>query len=373
MKKGAVVLSLGLLLPLVVVVGLWCSLSWFLTREANRRLGEIPGYAASVGRVRVGLVPLRLMVRDLKIDKREEAAPAVFLTLASGTVEVSPGALLWGRWVLRVGLDRPAGRFLMRQRKPGQPRKFALWQRFFAKLPLFRISQLSITDGSLRLQNGEDIPPLDLTFDRIEGTVTHLSNRPGHFGKPPRLEGSARMMGQAPMTLVIETKPFQERVDFHLKGSLKGFDLSTLNPVLRHYTGVDLERGRMDVEGDLTASGGRFRGRVQRTISGLKVIGPREHHRGLVPLLKEAFLQAWLNRRKDDTGDITGGYALSGPLGYMNADVFLAGVWVAKSAFLQSLRPTLPPEVVMGSPAQAEADWMALQARERAKAAQKKL
>lgn len=366
-KRPIFVTAAAALLLSLSLAGGWLLLPWVLTRKANAVLGDIEGYRGSVERVWVGVFPPSVMVRNLALEKREEAAPGFFFSLSSGTVAVSSWGSIYGRLRLKLDLVQPRARFLMRQRRPDQKRKFALWQSFFARWPAFRISSLSIVDGSLRLQNLEDIPPLDLSFDQINGEAFNLANRPGLLRDKPRLEGTARMMGHAPLTLVVETRPFQERVNFQLQGSLKGFRLSTLNPVLRHYTGVDMEGGTMDVEGTLAASDGRFEGRVHRVLNGLQVITAHERHPSFVPLLKEVVLQTWLNGRKNAGGDIQGDYVLSGPLGYMNADVFLAGVWTAKSAFLQSLRPTLPKEVRMGSPQQAEEEWMALQAKERKK------
>lgn len=305
----------------------------------------------------------------LRLEKNEEQAPAAFLSVETITLDLSWRDLLRGRYVFTVRLKNPKTLFLMRQRKPGQARKFGLWQPFFAKLSPFRIDRVIISNGSLRLRNDEDIPPTDIYFDRIDVEGTNLANRPSLLRPvPTRVAGTGRMMNEAPLTLEVEAKPFEEHATFELTGKLERFDLTRLNPVLRHYTGVDIERGFMTVQGKFSSTDGKFDGRVHRESEELNILGKTDAHLSFIQTAKEFIFEAWLNSKKDKTShNLEADYELVGPLGYMDQDLFLAAVWVSKSAFLQSLRPTLPKTVTMGTPEQAEEEWMALQAKQRKK------
>ena len=106
------------LLFALLLAAVWWVPSWCLTRAVNGRLRSIPGYDGGVGGVRLSWWPLALVVTDLRIEKREETAPAAFVTVPSARVDVGLGSLLGGRVRLRIRLDRPDARFLMRQRKP---------------------------------------------------------------------------------------------------------------------------------------------------------------------------------------------------------------------------------------------------------------
>ncbi len=350
-----------------------CGALWFLhprylTREINKRLAQIPGYNGEVAKARVGFAGT-LIIKQFRIDKNEEKAPAAFISADTIILDLSWRHLLKKNLVGTIKLQNPKSLFLMRQRKPGQARKFALWQPYFATFPSFRINRIKIVNGSLRVRNDEDIPPTDLYFDQINAEGTNLTNRPQLLlSSSTRVRGMGRMMNEAPLTVDVEVNPFQEHAAFKLKGKLERFNLTRLNPVLRYYTGVDLEKGYATIEGKFSAGEGHFTGRVHRKCEELDILGKTDTHLTFIQAAKEFIFEKWIKGKKDkDSGNLEADYDLSGPLGYMDQDIFLATVWVGKSAFLQSLRPTLPEAVKMGSPEQAEEEWMELQARERKK------
>lgn len=356
--------AMGILLFLFV----WIVHPPYLTRAVNSRLKEIPGYKARVARVKVEPWGARVVVDGVAIEKLERTAPAMFLKADRVTADLSWGGIIGGDWEADVFLDKPEALFLMRQRLPGQPRKVGVWQAFFSGLRPFRVGTVKIRNGDLRIQNEESIPPADFSFNGIIAEGANMANRADRLGKgPARLEGQCRFMGHAPLRLFVEVVPFQEHATFRMKGQLDRFELKTLNPSLRHFTGTDIEAGVIDVEAELSAEGAEFSGNVKRRVEGLDVIGRAEEHLGFIQRVKEFVFEVWLKGRQKD-GVMAAEYRLAGPLGYRDADVFLACVWAAKSAFLQSLRPVIPPEIRMGTPEQAEEEWMALQDRERKKA-----
>ncbi len=359
----------GLALILLAAVA-WNLHPKYLTREINKRLAQIPEYHGEVQRAEINPLTGNLTITGLRLHKNKKTAPAGFGSAEKIVVQFSWRALLKRQYLLAVHVEKPVTRFLMRQRKPGQPRKVALWQPFFAKLPPFRMNRVTISDGSLRVRNDEDIPPTDLFFDQINLEGTNFTNRESLLlPSPVKVSGTGRMMNEAPLTLEVEAVPFKEHATFTLKGKLERFNLTRLNPVLRNYTGVDIEKGFTSVDASFSVEGQNFKGRVHRTSEELIILGKTDGHLPFIQGLKEVMFEKWLNRRKDKEGNLEADYDVTGPLGYMDQDIFLAAVWVAKTAFLQSLRPTLPETVTMGMPEQAEEDWMALQARERKKAA----
>jgi hypothetical protein len=347
----------------------------FLTDAVNRRLATIPHYKAHVARADIRFRPLGVVIDGLSFGKDEVAAPAAFVTIHRLQIFIVPSALRHKFFLIdHVSLDGADSLFLMRQRKPGQPPKFGLWQKFFEGLPAFWVRRVSVRNGSIRIRNDEDIPATDIYFSRVNVHGSNMANRRWLVkgGSKARLEGTGRMMDHAPLWMSVEAEPFASSATFRLKGRLRDFRLVTLNPVLRHYTDMDLNNGLLDIDGDIAVGGGVYVGDVRRSQAGVKVFKKGEKHGGLGIFMKEFFVQAWLNRQAGKDGKIDETYILTGPLGYLNHDVFLAGAWTAKTAFLQSMRPRMPEKVEMGPPEQAEAEWMELQAKEREKLLSKK-
>jgi hypothetical protein len=354
----------------VALLGTACAVYWaapgFLADALDRRLRAVPGYDGGVGSVRWEWLRPRLIVSRFRLDKRDATPPAFFLSADEIRVGLSRRELLRGKLVLELTLERPRVLFLMRQRTVGQPRKVRLWHAFFAHSPPFRVERLTVVDGALRFRNDQCIPPLDIRFDRVSLTADNLANRRSLIAAgPTTVAGRGRLMDHAPVRIEVAATPFSEHPAFRLAGDVKDLDLLFLNDILRHHTGLELKQGVLDMGGEFTAADGEFRGRVDRRIRNLSV---RSRHRGMIMGVKEWIFQSWIDRREDDdTGSIDDDFGLSGPLGYTDQDVFLAAVWVAKSAFLQTLRARVPPDVRLDTPEQAQDRWAALQALERAK------
>lgn len=342
-----------------------------LTHRINGRLRAVSGYDGGVERVRLKWAKPRLILHQFHLNKRDATPPGVFLSADQISIGFSWSALLRGNLVLDVTLEKPRIVCLMRQRGIGEPLKYGLWQEFFAPRVPFRMDRVTINDGILRFQNDQSIPPIDVTFDEVTLTADNLANRESMvLPKTTLIKGCGRLMDHAPVRLSVEMEPFKKHSTFRLKGEVKDFNLVFLNEVLRHYTGLELKKGSLTMGGEFTVRDGEFNGRVHRRIEGLIV---RSRHRGFINGMKEIYFQAWIDRREDTiTGRIENDFRLSGPLGYMDQDAFLAAVWVAKSAFLQSLRARMTGEIRMGTPEEAQDKWAAQQAREREKRAREK-
>jgi len=158
---------------------------------------------------------------------------------------------------------------------------------------------------------------------------------------------------------------FNEHAVFDMKGSLKQFDLVAMNSIMKHYTGLQLEKGALNMEVDLFTREGRFGGKVKRWIEGLAI---QKSDDKLFKRIKEDVAQTWINWQKDDkTGRIEKDFEYAGPLGYLDQDIVLAAVWIAKGAFIQSLKAKLDDQVHPGDPAQALDEWALFQEKEREK------
>jgi len=336
-----------------------------LLRELNRRLASIPGHDGRAQTLRIGWREGAVSIGGFSLEKKERTAPAVFVTARSATARVDWAALRRRRLVLDVSLEKPDALFLMQRRRPEMPRRTGLWRP--QGLPPFALRELRITDGKIRLRNDDVIPPTDIFFDGIELAFRNMANRPSLLASATAtIAGTGRFMGRGALALDVAVRPFQPHAVYVASGSLRGFDLKAVNPLLRHYTGMDLEGGTLDVSGRFAAADGVYAGTVHRAIADVNVKRKREKM-PFPTAVKEWLFETWIRMKAGKDGRVVNDYELTGPLGFMDGDLLLAIVWPLKTAFEQSLRPTLPPRVEADSPEVVEERWMKQQAEERAK------
>ncbi len=354
------ILIVFLLVGLATLVAGVVTLPSLLTSIVNRRLGKVPGYEGGVKRVHVHWSKLRLTAVHLRLNKRERISPAVFLTADEVGLKLSIRRLLRGQLSLTLTLENPKITFLIRQRKVNEPPRFGRWQVFFATLPPFRMDALALRNGSVEIRNNESLPPLVVSLDGIELTASNMANR-GRLMRPEpaRLEGRGFLSG-APVWVSLEAEPFKEHASFHLKGGLTNFNLVGLNDTLHYYTHLDLKNGFLTMTGDFVAQNGAFEGRVHRALTDIDV---RRARKTMMKDIKEFIFQTWIDGQQSSPNHIENDFHLSGPLGYMDKDLFLASTWAASRSFLQSLNPKLPPQVRLSTPEATQALWMETQAR----------
>jgi len=351
---------------LLVALAVYWALPTVLTSCLNSRLQTIPGYDGGVKKVSLECVRPRLVLHRFQLNKRDKVPTAAFLSADEISFDFSWGQLLRKNFVLNVTAEKPRIVVFLLQRAVGQPRRFGLWQKFFARLPSFRADRVTFKDAILQFKNEQSIPPIDIHFDNVMITATNMANRKEMILPAETVvEGRGLLMNQAPMSVSVKAGTFKKHASFQLKGEVKDFNMMLLNDFLRHYSGLELKSGRLNMGGEFTAKDGGFHGRAHRQIEHL---GIRSRHKGLVKSMEEMFLQAWIDwHMENPKGRIENKFQLSGPLGYTDQDVFLAAVWVGKSSFLQSLKAGIPAEIRMGTPEEAQDRWAARQAIEREK------
>ncbi len=357
----------GLLLLLATMVLLHVVAATILLQQINNRLRTIPGYDGRVKAVHLGWLTPSVSARGFSLVKRDQKAPGAILSAQSIEADFFWTALWRGRFVLNVTLDKPDMLFLMRERRVGQARVTGLWRKPFEQFPSFLLNRLAMHHALLRFKNDDALPPIDVSFNDVDLLATSIANRPELVRSQwVAVEGRARMQGHAPLWLAIHVKPFSEQAEFDIQGALSDFNLPVMNSIMRYYTGLELEKGQLNMRLKLAAHGGAFRGRVQRSIDHLTI---RKTDRGVITSVKENIAQAWLSGHEQPPTDrLEKEFEYAGPLGYLDHDTLLASVWVAKGAFIQALKVKVPAQVHPVPPEQALDEWAEFQAKQRKKA-----
>ena len=136
MRASRFLFFAGAVFLLGALVFYW-ALPTVLTRCLNSRLQAIPGYDGEVKRASFEWMGPRLVIHRFQLNKRDKVPPAAFLSADEISVDFSWGQLLRKNFVLNITAEKPRVVVFLRQHAVGQPRRFGLWQKFFARLPLF--------------------------------------------------------------------------------------------------------------------------------------------------------------------------------------------------------------------------------------------
>jgi hypothetical protein len=335
-------------------------------QKINDRLQEIPGYEGKVESLAIQPFRPAITLRHVKVAKDEKVAPGVFVEAEHIRVAFSWLNLLRRRWVVNVTLHKPNVLMLFSPRPVGQKVVAGVWQPLFAKMPPFRMDHLTLSEALFHIRNDEEIPPLDLRLEKINATATNLANRASlRTPSPSQLDASMQVRGHAPARLAMMIHPFEEHVTFDITGTLKELQMTSLNPSLRHYMGLEFTEGLFDMAIDIKVHKGEFRGKVHRTIRGLTT---KKNYKGIIKDIRAEIMQFWVNVKEDHPHEqMEKTFEFSGPLGLYDQDVALAGVWIVKGAFIQAIRGNIKDGVRLETPEKMIADWAIFQANERKK------
>lgn len=252
------------------------AIGWYV----NRELARSPEYKGRIADVDLSLLDSEIAFDDLRLERRRGDPKLPFVQVERIEVDYRWDALLGGKIVGDVDLERPVVNIMPAATQKRDPSRqierdkewLALVETFRTLLPT-KIHHLHIRQGAVRFKDIEADPDVDLRLSRLNLYATNLSNRQAPASElPTRARATARVQKSGRLRAQSRFNIFPKQPTFDLDLALRGLDVRELNDFARAYAKADMERGTAAFFVELKAERGRIRGYFKPMLDDVEVL-----------------------------------------------------------------------------------------------------
>jgi len=334
-----------ILLGLVVlIVAARVAAPYVIKRVVNDKLAHLEGYRGHVEDVDLSLWRGAYQAEDLVIEKTDGKVPVPFIALDRLDLGVEWPALLDGNVVARVSVIRPQINFVKGPTKATtQAGDENDWQETVKGLAPIRINKFKVVDGEVHYRDFHSSPRVDVILDHLNVTASNLSNSADAGGaRPSPVTVNGTLMHSGRLSLEGDLDPFAKRPTFELSTRLEKLHLTQLNPFLRAYVNVDVNRGTFSVYSELHSKDGNFKGFVKPMMEHLDVLQWKKEDERPIDKLWEALVggvaAVLKNQSKDRLATVI---PLSGQIDDPDVHAWNAALSLLRNGFIEALRHDL--------------------------------
>lgn len=349
--------SKKLMVPLgiaVLLVGVRALLPEVIERYANRTLDELEGYSGQIEDVDLQLFRGAYQIEGARIVKTGGKQPVPFFSAAEIDLSVEWGALLDGAIVAEIDLKSPKLNFVTASSKPEAEQKQREqiepsdnWTEVVQDLVPFNINRFSIADGEIHFRDFSSEPQVDIYLQDLNAEARNLTNSEDRSGSlVATFEGRGTAMGSGRLRFDGAVDPYAKKPTFEADFRLSQLDLRQLNPYLRAYANVDVERGTFAVDAEFAAKQGRFEGYVKPFVEDLDVLRWKDESESFPNKLWQGLVEVASELLEDQSKDRTATrIPFEGRLEQPDVGVWSAIGNLLRNAFLEALRRGLEGSV----------------------------
>jgi hypothetical protein len=367
--------SVQIVLALVVVlIAVRAVLPIAIERFANKTLDSLEGYSGHIEDVDLALIRGAYVIEGVRIVKTGGKVPVPFFSASEIDLSVQWGALLDGVIVSEIDVRRPKINFVtepsgdeaktadQKQAKAqqSQTEPASNWTDVVKELTPFKINRFSISDGQVHYRDFGSEPKVDIYVQNIDAEARNLTNseeRPGALVST--FEARALAMKSGRIRLNGKVNPYAKAPTFDAAIRLNDLDLRQLNPYLRAYAKLDVERGSFSLDAELAAKQGRFNGYVKPFIEKLDVVRWGEENESLPNKAWQAAVEAAGELFQDQSRDRTATrIPIEGRFDQPDIDVWSAIGSLLRNAFIEALQRGLEGSIDVEKVAGKDSDGL---------------
>jgi hypothetical protein len=350
----------------LVLVAARVALERWVTARARGAVAALAGRGGTIADVDVRLRDLSCTLQGLRLEKRGTGgASSSVLEVPVVRVRLAPRPLLRGRLVVTLELEAPRlvvtqARKRGREPPPGAPQEFPEAPRVgrdIARFPALVVERAEVRDGELRYVLAAEPRAPVLRLHGIELTVENLPTRRAlATGAPAVLAARATLQRTGAISVFATADPAARRATFAGRAHLRGLRFAELGDLVAG-SGVEPDRGVVEMEVRFNAADGKIAGAVRPTVTGG---GTRPAEPQVADRIKSALADDALDLFDDAAAAKAGATTIPmvGTVKEPDAQPFPTVIGVLRNAFVQGLTATMrgppPPEARARAPAPAK-------------------
>ena len=348
------IIALGLII--LVLVGVRVALPTVVKRYANRTLDELEGYSGHITDVDLQLFRGAYQIEGVSIVKTGGKQPVPFFSASEIDLSVQWGALLDGAIVAEIDVRDPKVNFVTATEKPKQQQKqqeqvapASNWTDVVKDLVPVSINRFSLSNGSIHYRDSSTEPKVNVYLQKLSAEARNLTNSEERSGSlVASFDGRGTAMGSGQLRLRGSVDPYAKEPTFETAFSLSKLDLRQLNPYLRAYANVDVERGTFALDAEFASKNGGFEGYVKPFVEDLDVLRWNEEGESFPNKLWQGLVEFASELLEDQSKDRAAARVpFKGRFDQPEVGVWSAIGSLLRNAFIEALRRGLEGSVEM--------------------------
>lgn len=339
--RNIVLVALGILL--VLVIALQLLLEPLVLRFANKKLDDMPGYKGHIEDVDISLWRGAYTIEGVRLQKIEGNVPVPFFSARSADFSVEWKALLRGKVVSEITLDRPRLNFVSGPTQAQSQNDAEGWQEVVEDLFPLTINRFEILQGEIHFRDFHRTPKVDIHLDHLDAVATGLTNSQEQSSPlPATFKLTGRAMGHAPLRVDMKVAPLADDPTFDLNAELTDLELTTLNDYFNAYAFMDVESGTLSLFTEMAAKEGAFKGYIKPLTKNLNILDLEKDAQNPLRLAWETITgavgQIFENQPRAQVGTQI---PFSGRFSDPNPDIWKTVGTLLRNAFIRALHPDL--------------------------------
>jgi len=306
----------------------------------NQQLADIPGYEGEVQDIDIHLYRCAYTIHQLEIRKTGSGIPVPFANIETMDMAVQWNALLHGRVVAVIRVDKPILNFAVNpQGTQTQTGQGIDWAERVKKLAPIDINSVKITNGKVAYRDFSTDPKINLHIHNISGEVQNLRNVVDKDQPLPSLvvfRGDS--IGNGKLQVFGRMNALATPTEMEMSLKLEKVDLPAINQYFQAFALIDVKKGDFDLYSEFKVHKGYVDGYVK----------PIATHVSLIDLQKDAnpidvaweavaslVLEIFTNHSKDQFATKI---PISGNINDVNTDSWAAIIGIFHNAFIEALK-----------------------------------
>ena len=348
-KRKIVYIVLGSLL--IILIALRIALPYILLNYVNKQLTMIDGYTGHVNDIDVALYRGAYTIKQIKLDKTGGKVPVPFFAADIIDLSVQWKALLKGRIVAEIEVERPTLNFVSGPSKATSQTDIDNdWTKVVDNLLPVKLNRFQINNGKIHYRDFHSSPKVNIEAGEVRILAENLTNAGQIKNTLPSTVKASATVYNGTVNLDMKINPLTTIPTFDLNARLSPVKITAMNDFLQAYGNFDAETGTISMYCEAAAKDKKITGYVKPIIKDLKVANWKEDKKNLGKKVWESIVDAvgWVltNKRKDQiatTAEFTG-----------NIDTPDVNTWVIigqllRNAFIQALYPALENSINLHS------------------------
>jgi hypothetical protein len=332
---GAVLLAARIALPFVVL------------DVINDNMAEMGDYRGEVEDISISLWRGAYRIHDLSIRKVHGETYVPFVIIPEADISMSWRPLFRKR-VLAVKVHLLEPTLNLVDSEVEEDRQFGEdvdWLEAINDIVQVDLDEVHIENGTVAFRNFNSDPQVDISISNIHATVTNLTTaEPKEGTRVAHLEGTADVLGHAPLEIAANFNPLVNVDDFNIRLRISDLDLKTLNDFTSAYARFDFQDGEGELLVEVEAREGQLDGYIKPLLSDVRIFDLEEQiedeEKGFLRGMWEAFLHGVQKILKNpETGQLAGRVELSGSLDEPDISRWQAFVSILRNGFVEAFTP----------------------------------
>lgn len=336
-RKHKILYGAGLLLLILVIV-LRLYLTVWLTHYVNKVLYNMNGYRGSIEDLSIDLYRSAYHIDGLKISKLRGDFPVPFLDIKEVDFSLQWAALIHGRIVTKVKLERPVVNFAIdRSGNERQTGEEVDWSKRIRDLMPIDINHVKLIDGKITYRDFSTHPQVNIYIHHLNGEVHNLRNVVDKTkALPSTISVKGDSIGKGDLSLKGKMNILRKIPDFEIEWKLENMDLTALNNYTDAYASIDFNKGNLSVYSQLIVKDEELSGYIKPIATDVSLIDLRRKPNPLKLIwesIASVVVEIFTNQREDQFATKI---EVSGSLKNIDTDTWSTIAGIAHNAFVKA-------------------------------------